>query len=178
MSGSTVGWDPANWAKRHELLYTVQMNRLYHQKRERFFALMDRGGKALSLIFGTAAASSLLPTPEAKAFAGAVVAAATMPGLVFAWADKSRLHAELAADYARLEAEVVAAGVMDAASIDAIFAKSIQLGTKEPAGLSALIRLCQNEMAVAAGQPDKVYPLSWYERWFVHLFDFPRQHLG
>lgn len=168
-----TAWDDARWGKRYEIVYSVQMNRLYHHKRERFFALCDRCGKALALIAGTAAASALLKTPEAKAIAGSVVAAVTLPGLVFGWADKARLHAELTADYARIESEIEAAGVLNWSQLDAFSAKVLHLGVKEPAGLSALIRLCQNELAIAANQVDKVFPLKWYERILVHVFDFP-----
>lgn len=168
-------WDTHAWNERHALLYSVQMNRLYHHKRERFFSLLDRSGKALALISGTAAASPLLPSPEAKAVAGAIVAAVTLPGLVFAWADKARLHAEISAEYVRLESDIVAAGMITCADIARFQSRSIDLGVKEPPGLSALLRQCQNEMAIAQNQTDKVYPLRWYERWLVNLFDFPRE---
>lgn len=163
------------WKAQYELTYLCQMSRLYHQKRERFFALLDRFSKAFSLLSGTAAFSSLLATPESKALAGLAVALFTLPSLVFAWSDKARLHGELAAMYAHIESEIAAEGTLEWHRIDAFKARVLALDAKEPPSLSALVRLCQNELALAAGQPDKVSPLTQTERIFVHLFDMPRQ---
>src|ERR1700688_2506844 len=95
---------------RHAALYRAELSVLYHRKRERFLALCDRVGKGIALVAGTAAFSSLLESSSAKAAMGSVVAAATLPGLVFAWADKARLHSELAQKYIGLIAEITAKG--------------------------------------------------------------------
>ncbi len=178
MTSNATEWTEQTWAERHSLVYTAQMNRLYHHKRERFFAVLDRSGKALSLITGTAAASTLLDTADAKAAAGLMVAAFTLPGLVFAWADKARSHGELAAEYTRIESDIIAAGPMDYKQIDQFHARLTETSAKEPPGLSALLRLCQNELAASENQPDKIFPLRWYERLLAHWLDFPLQRIG
>ena len=173
MEEQQESWEDYAWRRQHELRYSAQMNRLYHHKRERFFAIMDRGGKALALIAGCAGASTLLATTDAKAIAGLLVAVVTLPGLVFSWTDKARLHAELAADYARLEAEIVGMAALGDADIRQLERRAIELGSKEPPGLSALIRICQNEIAMAEGQPEKTTPMPWHERALAQFFDFP-----
>ncbi len=165
------------WAAQHALLYQIQMTRLYHQKRERFFALLDRWSKALALISGTAVFSSLLSSPEAKSIAGLLVSLVTLPSLVFSWSDKSRLHNELASEYARIEADILKEGILEWKSIHQFRAQVTTIGTKEPHSLSALIRQCQNELALAANQPEKVFPLTFREKFFIHLFDMPRDNL-
>ena len=40
--------------------------------------------------------------------------------------------------------------------------------------LSGLVVACQNELAIAAGQTDKVWPLRWWERPLMHFIDLPR----
>jgi hypothetical protein len=93
------------WDRRCYNVYRAELSTVYHRKRERFFALLDRCSKTLSLVAGTAAFSTYLASPEAKSFAGLVVAFATLPGLAFGWSDKARLHADLAQNV-RLLAEV------------------------------------------------------------------------
>jgi len=160
--------------EQHKLIYRAQMSRLYHRKRERFFALLDRYSKAFSLIAGTAVFSSLLTTLEAKSFAGLAVAICTLPSLVFAWSDKSRLHSELAAEYVNIEADIASKGILEWGSIDIFKSRLIAIAAKEPPELSALIRQCQNELAIAAEQTDKVFSLTLLERMFIHLFDMPK----
>lgn len=166
-------WDDDCWKERERLVYTAHMNRLYHQRHERFLALLDRSGKALALIAGSAAASALLDTTLLKAIAGAVVACVTLPSLVFAWADRARLHAELAAEYTRFEADVVAFGEMEQEDIDKMNGRLTLLGAKEPPVLASLVVSCQNELAVAANQKELIVPLNWPRRWFKHVFSMP-----
>ena len=167
-----MNWEQDRWAERCRLVYLAQMNRLYHQRHERFLALADRGAKAFALVLGSAAASTLLPTAEMKAWAGAAVACVSLPSLVFAWADRARLHAEFSAAYTRLEAEIIAAGVLTWEQLDAFEARLTETGAKEPAALASLLVSCQNELAIAAGQPQKVAPLGW-RRAFLHVFSMP-----
>jgi hypothetical protein len=164
------------WDLRHGVLYRAELSGLYHRKRERFFALLDRGSKALALIAGTAAFSSLLDSAKEKALAGLAVAIATLPGLVFSWADKARMHAELAQKFIQLQAEIVSTGERDFTEeqLSAWQGKLRLLEANEPPTLSGLVRLCQNQLAMAAGQADRVFPLTWKERCFAHLFDMPR----
>jgi hypothetical protein len=168
-----MSWDDERWARRHHIVETIRMNRLYHQSHERFLAMCDRGAKALALIVGTAAASQLLEE-TGKAVAGAVVACVTLPSLVFAWADRARLHAELASEYARLESEIEAAGVLEWGQLDSFGAKMLAINAKEPPALASLIVSCQNELYVAAGQPEKVKPLGWWRRLWLHVFSMPK----
>lgn len=177
MDLSAQEWTDSAWAKRHDIIYLAQMNRLYHQKRERFFAILDRSSKALALIAGTSAASALIPTPEAKAFLGLTVAAVTLPNLVFGWSDKARLHAELSADYVKIEADLIAAGILSLQELNEFEAKAVRIGVKEPAALSALVRMCQNELAVSVDSKAHIFPLKWYEKLLVHVFDMPKQDI-
>jgi hypothetical protein len=43
------------WTKRHDALYKAELSALYHQKRERFFELLDKLGKAAAVFGGSAA---------------------------------------------------------------------------------------------------------------------------
>lgn len=166
-------WTDGNWQRRSEAVYKCQLSALYHRKLERHFSMLDKCGTALALIAGSAAFSDLLPSAGAKAWAGAVVAAATLPSLVFGWSDKSRSHALMASRFVRIEAEIEAAGVVEAAALDDIHGRLLGLEAEEPPQLSALTRLCQNELAIALDAPANITPMPWWQRKLCYFFDMP-----
>jgi len=168
-----MSWDDECWEERERLVYIAQMNHLYHRRRERFLAGLDRWSKALALIAGSAAASVLLDSEVSKAWAGFAVACVTLPALVFAWSDRARLHSDLAAQYTALEADIEGAGVFQWADIDALKARLVKIGSKEPPELATLLVCVQNEMAVAAGQRDKVVQVGFWRRVFKDFFSMP-----
>lgn len=159
---------------RHGVQYRVQLSTIYHRKRERFFALLDRLGKACALIAGTAVFSKLL-LEDFKAYAGLFVAVVTLLSLVFSWADKARLHNELAQKFFQVQAAIAAAGERGFTEEQINLWKSqihlIEVG--EPPTLSGLVQLCQNQLAIAARDKDAFFPMKWWKRWFVHFFDMP-----
>jgi hypothetical protein len=107
-------WNDHNWKRYYDLDYKCRLSALYHRKRERYYALLDKFSTALALIAGSAAFSDLLHTPEQKSIAGGLVALVTLPSLVFAWSDNAKLHATLAARFIQIEAEMQKMGVLSA----------------------------------------------------------------
>lgn len=167
-----MSWDDDRWSEREKLVEEAQVNHLYHRKRERLLALLDRWSKAIALIAGSAAATTYLASPDSKAAAGLLVAVVTLIALVFDWSDKARLHSELAAEYARIESDIEGGGVMSWEELGVTRARLVSVRTKEPPELAALLLSCQNELYIAHGQSDLVVDLGW-RRWFMHLFSLP-----
>lgn len=160
------------------IIHRTQLSTLYHRKRERFFALLDRWSKAAALVAGTAAFSSALPSPDAKSVAGLCVAIATLPGLVFAWNDRARLHAEFAQKFALIDSEVVGDGwsSLSETKFDSWLGKIHQLEASEPLILFNLLMLCKNQIASNKYEPEIIVDLRWWERWTAHFFDLaPRR---
>lgn len=151
----------------------TQLSVLYHRKRERFYALLDRWAKAGSLIAGTAAFSSLLPSADAKSVAGFMVAIVTLPGLVFAWNDKARSHAEFAQKFALIEAEVVADGWgnLTSAKFDLWLSRIIAIEATEPLIMFNLLMMCSNQIKMNKYEPRKLVTLPWWRRWTAHWID-------
>lgn len=150
----------------HETMYRAELFSLYHRKRERFLALCDRVGKAVALVAGTAVFSSILSSADMKAWAGLAVIVAALPGLVLECADKARLHSDLAQKYILIQADIVGtpeAGLTDARICD-WEAQLWQIEAAEPPTLTALVRLCQNQLANATGQVEVCCPVTWRER--------------
>lgn len=167
-------WEIDNWNRKCDLVYKCQLSALYHRKRERFLSMIDKTATALALLAGTAVMSEILNTAQLKTWAGLAVAAVTLPSIVFSWADKARLHAVLASKFVRTESSIEAAGVLCAEQLDRFHAELLSIEAEEPAELSALTRLCQNELAIARGKMDSVHPLTRVERVFVNFFDMPK----
>lgn len=167
------------WPRRYMALYRVELAVLYHQKRERFFELCDKWAKAVAVIGGSAVMSKVAAAESFVWIAAAITVTSTL-SLVFGFSDRSKRHSELARNFRQLEAEMVA--VVEPDLSESVLCrweeKTRQLESQEPPALGGLVVLCQNELAAAASQPDKIIPMTWWQRRFAHFFDFnpPASH--
>lgn len=161
------------WKRRHEVLYRAELSTLYHRKRERFFVLADRWSKALAVIFGSAAWAKIGGV-DGPMISAAIVTISGSIALVFGFADRARAHSDKAVEFKRLESDVVRAGESSFTTeqIDGWHARLREIEAGEPLALSALVVMCQNEMAVAQEQSDKVISMSRVEKFAAHFFDF------
>lgn len=117
--------------------------------------------------------SALLPSVEMKSLAGLIIALLSLPKMVWSWGEKARLHAVLASRFKMLESDIEAQGEMNESQANAMFSKALAIECEEPAEYSALIRICQNEIANARGEAQYVFGISWFQKNFAQLFDFP-----
>jgi hypothetical protein len=161
------------WNKRGDALYRAELSALYHQKRERFFELLDKLGKAIA-VFGGSAALWKISNPDLVSQIAALITASSALSLVFSFSERSKRHAELARSFREIAGDIV--GISDFCIRDAKasewMGKVCALEAKEPPALSALVVMCQNELAVARSAP--VYPQSFFVRCMAHFFDMPR----
>lgn len=162
------------WAKRHEVLYRVELSALYHQKRERFFEACDKLAKAVAVIGGSWSLARLGGDGAMLYVAAAITLTSTL-SLVFGLSDRARRHASLAADFRRLEADILAKGERDFAEADigTWCGRERTLEAAEPPALGNLVRICQNELAVAQNQPEKVKPVGFLRHLSAHWVDVP-----
>jgi len=164
------------WEMRCNAIYKAELSALYHQKRERFFELMDKLTKAVAL-FGGSAALWKIADPGIVSILAVAITASSALSLVFSFSDRSKRHSELAMNYRTVIAEIEAKGRHNftAEDADAWSAKLCTLDAKEPPALSALIVLCQNELAIAKGHPGHVHRQNFLVRSILaHFFDLPR----
>lgn len=164
------------WKRRHDVLFQANVSALYHQKRERFFELLDKFSKAATLIGGSAALWKIADRDVVERLA-VVITGASALSLVFSFSDRSKRHAELAAGFRLIAAEIVGKGERNflESDLDGWKEKIYKLCAKEPPALAALVLLCQNELALAAEQPDRVHPMPLWVRWLAHFLDMPRR---
>jgi hypothetical protein len=166
------------WGKRHALLERIALSVLYHQKRERFFDVWDKTTKGVAIIGGSAALAKVAGD-LGLAIAAALITVTSTAALVFGFADRSKRHSELARNFRTLEAEIVERGERDCSEKDLSRweAKQRLIETSEPPALSVLVVLCQNELAIAAGHPDKVINMPGYKRLLAQYWDFSTSRL-
>lgn len=164
------------WKKRHDALFQAEVSALYHQKRERFFELLDKFSKAATLVGGSAALWRIADRDVVEKLA-VVITGASALSLVFSFSDRSKRHAELAAGFRLIAADIVGKGESNflESDINEWKEKIYKLCAKEPPALAALVLLCQNELALAAEQPGRVHRLPFWVRWLAHFLDMPRK---
>ena len=167
------------WDLRHEALYHVQFSALYHQKRERFFELLDKLGKAASLFGGSGALWKSTDSDVVSQIA-LVITATSALSLVFSFSERSKRHAELATSFRLVAAEIMGKGERgyDEKDVNRWNEKIYKLEAKEPPSLSALAVLCQNELAIAQNQPDRIIPQTFWVRWLAPFFDLPQSSIN
>lgn len=93
-------------------LYRSQLSAQYHRRRERFYDWLHRASLAVALFSGSTAFAAAAH-PMIVQMASTAVALATTVALVFGFSDKARLHAQLAEQFKRIEADVYRAGDYD-----------------------------------------------------------------
>ena len=164
--------DPC-WTDRQNLIYDIRLSALYHQKRARFFDLVDKVCSSVA-IFGGASAFAAVAKPEIVQWLGATIALTSTANLVADVPGKSRRHSELVAAFRALEAEIERKGPLEfqRADLNEWAAKRAALEASEPAALTVLVAICQNELARALDQKNKIVPLPWFKKCLAQWLDF------
>jgi hypothetical protein len=168
------------WTRRYVALHRTQLAVRYHQRREGFFDSLDRFTTAITALSATAAAAviyqksgsvpgspgSLELVLTGLAAVMAAVAVSYSPGA------RARLHGQLASDFRKLWAEMVGAGEeWSAEQCDKFEAKLLLAESSEPPAMAALVTQCENEIALAEGQPRRIRVLGW-RGWLMHFWNF------
>lgn len=162
------------WDRRHAVRYRLELSALYHQKRERFFEAADKLAKAVAILGGSAAIAHTL-TPEALTYVAAAITVTSTCSLVFGLSDKARRHAELARSFKQIESDMLRKGERDFGENDLAewSARVAVLEAAEPPTLGNLVRICQNELARAGGQAEKMKRVGFVRGALAHFFDLP-----
>jgi hypothetical protein len=152
------------WGSRCHTLHRAHVSYRYHRKRQRFFDLLDKGTKALTVVAG----ASLLADPIKQNLPAAamVISGLGLLSLVYGFGDRKQAHKELAEAFTMLASKIEGT---PAASLTAQLsagweADALTLDAKEPPQLRALVSICEREQAIAEGHPDHVPALPLHKR--------------
>lgn len=165
-----------DWNRRYLVLNQIQLSVLYHRKRERFFDSLERLMQAVVTASATGGVALLLAAQSDKTFElwfMATTAAVSMIQLAYAPGAHAKQHAQLATEFHNLWAEGIAIGEeWTPEECNTLQSRALKIGAAEPPQLGAVVVLCENEIAMAAGQPSKVRALPIYMRLLKHLWNF------
>ena len=168
MSPNAPTEKPSTWS----LLWNIRISALYHLKRERFLDGADKASKAVSALGGAAAFSQIKSNGEWGLLITGIITLISTLTLVYSTSSKARKHAELARDFRRLEADILAVGdVITPAQITKFESQRVYLEASEPASLGSLVTQCHNELCEAFGLHSQITPLPFWHRLFKNCFD-------
>ena len=155
----------AIWGQRCGVLHKAWVQLRYQRRRQRFFDLVDKITKSLTVMLGASMLGS-----ELKQYLPLVASAISVLGLlalVFGYGDRKQLHKELAEQAATLIAaiEKVPAGKLSYAQTAEWNSDYARLCAKAPPPLKTLTILCEREQSLADGQKPMVKEPWFYQRW-------------
>lgn len=158
------------WSIRCDILFKAWVQVRYHRRRQRFFDLVDKITKALTV----ALSASLLGDAVKKSLpeVASAISLLSLMALVFGYADRKQTHKELAELAAKLAADIydveyVTLGSSHAAKWQADFAR---LALKAPPPLKNLTLICEREQALADGSVPQAPLLHLHQRLLADFF--------
>jgi hypothetical protein len=154
----------------HELCFYVQRCIRYHMRRQSFFMRWSRFTAFVGVIFGSAAAASLLANapPEITIAAALLVTFSSAIDLVIGTGQRAWLHADLRKAYLSIEEEIMAQGTPPPESMRTMRSRIRRIEADEPPTLPALELLARNDV-IRAIHPREVATqylstIPWYMR--------------
>jgi hypothetical protein len=152
------------WDRRCAAHYRAMVSLRYHRKRQRFFDLLDKWTKALTVLAG----ASLLAEPirQAVPVVAVAISGAGLLSLAFGYGDRKQAHKELADSFAFCAAAIEGTpGSALSASLVAEWESEVAaLCAKEPPQLHTLVTICEREQSVANGHPEHIAAPPWPKR--------------
>ena len=160
------------WSRRSVALYKAMVAYRYHRKRQRFFDLLDKWTKALTVV----ASASLLADPIKKGIplVAMTISVIGLLSLVFAYGDRKQSHKELSEAFTLLAAKIEGTPNSQLTSelIASWEAEAVALNAKEPPQLHTLVTICEREQSIANGYPDHIPPVPLPKRILADWFSF------
>lgn len=144
------------WKLRCETLFHVQVQLRYNRRRQRFFDLLDKITKSVTVVLGATLIGQSLK--EYSFYFGSGVTALGLLALVFGYGDRKQQHKELAEQAANLASEIVSvpASHLDEIQVAAFAARRANLLNKSPPPLKTLTVICEYEQSAADGHPGHI----------------------
>ena len=156
------------WNQRCGLLYKAWVQVRYHRRRQRFFDLVDKGTKAVTLILGVSLFGKHLASLN---WVATGISALGLMALVFGYGDRKQLHKELAEQAAGLIASIeeLPAGKLTVEITARWAAEYARFCVKAPPPLKTLTILCEREQSILDGHCDHVALPSFWRRWLSQV---------
>lgn len=148
--------DEEVWRRREATLFHAWVQLRYHRRRQRFFDLIDKETKAITLLLSASLFGKYFVGLETEGipWIPTFLSSLTLLSLVFGYGDRKQVHKELAETAGALIAAIESVTPNDltpehAARWASDFAK---LCSKAPPPLKNLTLICEREQAIALGR--------------------------
>lgn len=160
----------AIWGQRCGVLHKAWVQLRYQRRRQRFFDLIDKGTKSLTVMLGASLLGNELKT--VLPFVASAISVLGLLALVFGYGDRKQQHKELAEQAATLIASIerVPAGTLTYAQTAEWNADFARLCAKAPPPLKTLTIICEREQSMADGQTPMVKEPWFHRRWVADFF--------
>lgn len=154
----------AYWTLRCATLRNAWVQVRYHRRRQRFFDLVDKLTKALTVVLGASLMGRYVA--EAIPIMATAITSIGLLALIFGYGDRKQQHKELSEQAAMLVSaiEQVPVGELTPAKVAAWGADYARLDAKSPPALKTLSLICESEQAVADGHPNHVAVPGFFRR--------------
>lgn len=160
------------WNRRCVAHYRAMVSYRYHRKRQRFFDLLDKWTKALSVIAGASLLSD--PIKQHVPAVALLISGLGLLSLVFGYGDRKQSHKELADAYALSASKIegTAPAQLTEVLIAAWEAEVAGMSAKEPPQLHALATICEREQSIANGHPGHIPQIPFVKRALADWISF------
>ena len=159
------------WSDRYELLYRCRFSRIYYQKRERFFEFCERLSTGLALVASMVNIWLIFGSNDfARCLSLIIIILLFILGIHCT--NKAHTHAGFVNVFRDIEADIDAAVILTGEKVDRFLAKILRVKLREPRTLGALVRICQNEIALARGNKQDIRPVPFFKKLFAHFYDW------
>lgn len=160
----------AIWGQRCDVLHKAWVQLRYQRRRQRFFDLVDKLTKSLTVLLGASLLGSELN--KALPFVASAISGLGLLALVFGYGDRKQLHKELAEQAAALIASIarVPMGRLSADQTAEWASDFARLCAKAPPPLKTLTIICEREQWVADGNTPKGNAPWPHRRIAAHFF--------
>ena len=152
------------WAQRHNTLFQAWVQVRYHRRRQRFFDLLDKVTKSVTVVLGASLMGQyfkdLLP------WVATGITCMGLLALVFGYGDRKQMHKEMAEQAAKLVADIetVTVAQLSFERTAGWAAEYARLVAKAPPPLKSLSLICEREQATFEGNPEHVAKVPLYKR--------------
>lgn len=175
---SEDSWDKKLEEDKDELLFEAGRSMRYHDKRARFFDILDKFFTFLSLMFSSAALIALTQSSHTAVSIVAVISSASSAlSLVCGFSEKSRNHFDFKKQWYDLYStiEKTAPSIED---LDRLKSDYQRIEREEPAVMYWLNEICYIEQGIAMGyskdqlEAKGAVPIPWYYRLTANFHNF------
>lgn len=162
-------WQPL-WTRRCNVLHKAYVTYRYHSRRQRFFDLLDKGTKAITVVLGASLFGESVKQNLPLIATG--ISSISLIALVFGYGERKQVHKECAESAMLLVAKIEGTTIAEIndKAVSQFEAEQARQNSKEPPALKTLVIMCEYEQVIASGSTENNVVLPWW--WRRVLADF------